>query len=44
MLAEEQPAIFLFATKDRIVLNKRFEAASSLRRPGYVLGQFKIKK
>jgi peptide/nickel transport system substrate-binding protein len=44
MLAEEQPAVFLFATKDRIVLNKRFEAASSLRRPGYVLGQFKIKK
>jgi peptide/nickel transport system substrate-binding protein len=43
MIAEDQPAIFLFSTKDRIVLSKRFEAASSLRRPGYVLGQFKIK-
>ncbi|MDZ7877584.1 MAG: ABC transporter substrate-binding protein [Saprospiraceae bacterium] len=44
LLAEEQPAIFLFATKDRIVLGKRFEATPSLRRPGYVVGQFKIKK
>jgi peptide/nickel transport system substrate-binding protein len=44
LIAEEQPAIFLFATKDRIVLNKRFEATTSARRPGYVLGQFKIKK
>jgi peptide/nickel transport system substrate-binding protein len=44
IIAEEQPAVFLFATKDRIVLNKRFDAMPSLRRPGYVLGQFKMKK
>ncbi len=43
MIAEEQPAIFLFSTKDRIVLNKRFETEATLRRPGYVLGQFKLK-
>jgi peptide/nickel transport system substrate-binding protein len=43
MVTDEQPAIFLFSTKDRIVLSKRFEAASTLRRPGYVLGQLKIK-
>ena len=43
MIADEQPAIFLFSTKDRIALSKRFEVASSLRRPGYVLGQFKMK-
>jgi peptide/nickel transport system substrate-binding protein len=43
IIAEEQPTIFLFSTKDRIVLNKRFEAATTLRRPGYVLGHFKLK-
>lgn len=43
LIVDEQPAIFLFSTKDRILLNKRFEAATTLRRPGYVLGQFKIK-
>ena len=42
LIADEQPAIFLFSTKDRIVLNKRFETATTLRRPGYVLGQFKL--
>ena len=44
LVTDEQPAIFLFATKDRIVLNKRFEIATTLRRPGYVLGQFKLNK
>ena len=43
LITDEQPAIFLFSTKDRILLNKRFEVATTLRRPGYVLGQFKIK-
>jgi peptide/nickel transport system substrate-binding protein len=43
LITDEQPAIFLFSTKDRILLNKRFEIATTLRRPGYVLGQFKIK-
>ncbi len=43
IIADEQPAIFLFSTKDRMVLSKRFEAATTLRRPGYVLGQFKMK-
>ena len=43
MMADQQPAIFLFATRDRIVLNKRFETTTTLRRPGYVLGQFKMK-
>lgn len=43
LIADEQPAIFLFSTTDRIVLNKRFEAETTKRRPGYVLGQFKLK-
>lgn len=43
LIADEQPAIFLFSTKDRIALSKRFETATTLRRPGYVLGQFKLK-
>lgn len=42
LIVDEQPAIFLFSTKDRIVLSKRFESAATLRRPGYVLGQFKL--
>jgi peptide/nickel transport system substrate-binding protein len=43
LIADEQPAIFLFSTTDRIALNKRFEAETTKRRPGYVLGQFKLK-
>lgn len=43
LMADEQPALFLFSTTDRIVLNKRFEAEATKRRPGYVLGQFKLK-
>ena len=43
LVTDEQPAIFLFATKDRIVLNKRFEITTTSRRPGYILGQFKLK-
>lgn len=43
LVAEEQPAIFLFSTKERMVLSKRFETTTTLRRPGYVLGQFKLK-
>ena len=43
LIYDEQPAIFLFSPKDRIVISNRFEALSVSRRPGYVLGQFKLK-
>ena len=43
LIYDEQPAIFLFAPKDRIVISQRFAAKAVARRPGYVLGQFKLK-
>lgn len=44
MLYEEQPAIFLFVPQERIAIHKRFEATTSLKRPGFFPNTFKLKK
>ncbi|MEM1322938.1 MAG: ABC transporter substrate-binding protein [Bacteroidota bacterium] len=43
LIYEEQPVIFFWAPVERIVINKRFEAASSSLRPGYFPGHFRLK-
>ena len=44
MLYEEQPAIFLFSAKERLALNKRFDATVMQNpRRMYWLGAFKLK-
>lgn len=44
IIYEEQPMIFLFAPKNRVMISKRFDAAGCLVRPGYDLGNFKIRQ
>lgn len=43
LIYDEQPAAFLFARQERIALNKRFDANIVARRPGFVVGSFKLK-
>jgi peptide/nickel transport system substrate-binding protein len=44
LIYDEQPAIFLFAGKDRLVINKRFDATVMANpRRMYWLGEFKLK-
>jgi peptide/nickel transport system substrate-binding protein len=44
LIYEEQPAVFLFASKDRILTSNRFDAEVVQRRPGYVDRWFKLRK
>ncbi len=42
-LHSAQPAIFLFSPQDRIVIHKRFEGKTSLKRPGVHIATFRQK-
>ncbi len=45
LIYEEQPAVFLFSPKERLALNKRFDATVMANpRRMYWLGEFKLKK
>lgn len=45
LIYEEQPAVFLFTAKERLALNKRFDATVMANpRRLYWLGEFKLKK
>lgn len=41
---EEQPMIFLFSPKERILISKRFDAEASVIRPGFDVTTFKHKQ
>lgn len=40
---DEQPAIFLFCPKERIVIAKKFDAKTYFKRPGYFENMFTVK-
>lgn len=42
LISDEAPAIFLFEPKDRLVIHKRFITETTAKRPGYVLGSFRL--
>ena len=42
IIYDEQPYIFLFAPKERIAIHKRFEAETSVKRPGFFENHFKL--
>ena len=45
LIYDEQPAVFLFTAKERLALNKRFDATVMANpRRLYWLGEFKLKK
>ncbi len=44
LIYDEQPAIFLFNPKERIVTNLRFEVPITKRRPGFAERLFRLKK
>lgn len=41
IIYEEQPAIFLFAPKNLIIVNKKWDAKAASARPGYFVNDFK---
>ncbi len=41
IIYDEQPMVFLFAPKERIIISKRFEATTTALRPGFRPGSFK---
>lgn len=43
IMYDEQPVIFLYTPKERIIVNKRFDAQASSKRPGYFANTFKLK-
>lgn len=43
MLYDEQPVIFLYSPRERILVNNRFVALASPKRPGYFANTFKLK-
>ena len=42
LIGDEAPAIFLFEPKERLLIHKRFVAETTAKRPGYVLGLFRL--
>lgn len=43
IIYEEQPYIFLFVPRQRIVIHKRFDANASVLRPGYFENSFRLR-
>ena len=43
LIADEQPAVFLFVRQERIALNNRFNAPVIARRPGFSPNMFQLK-
>lgn len=44
LIYEEQPVIFLFIPTNNIIINKKFDAKASVKRPGYFANTFKLRK
>ncbi len=42
LIGDEAPAIFLFEPKERLLIHKRFIPETTAKRPGYVLGLFRL--
>lgn len=42
LIYEEQPVIFLFIPTNNVIVNKKFEAKASVKRPGYFANTFKM--
>ena len=42
VINEDQPAIFLYAPTEKIVINRKWEATATVKRPGYMANTFKL--
>ena len=42
IMYEEQPVLFLFSPKEKIVVNNKFDGLISIKRPGYFANTFKL--
>ena len=43
LIYEDQPVIFLFSPKQKLIVGPNFEATTTAKRPGYLANTFKIK-